>query len=220
MPRPRSAPPPDWPAALLGVIPPEVPAATGRHVVISRGFLGASMPSSVAQVSAPAADSAPRKPPPPRCRPSMMHSVATPPLASTCHASRCAPLACASEPHCLRRVPTRDSTLELLKKAQSAQPLADRPVRKRDSSDNGGSNRPVRGQRPALVRGLRRHRCRARQPAASAATLVGPARQIARFDQLEQRLAALIGRVSQLSVRARGRRELTSWSSTTNSPFG
>ena len=45
-----------------GVIPPDVPGATGLPVVIRRGFAALSMPSSVAQVSAFAVASAPVKP--------------------------------------------------------------------------------------------------------------------------------------------------------------
>src|SRR5581483_481306 len=44
------------------VMPPDVPGATGRPVVIRRGFDALSTPSSVAQVSALAVASAPVKP--------------------------------------------------------------------------------------------------------------------------------------------------------------
>src|ERR1700730_11487804 len=57
----EKAPRPDA-AVPSGVIPPDVPGATGRPVVIKRGFDALNTPSSVAQVSALAVASAPVKP--------------------------------------------------------------------------------------------------------------------------------------------------------------
>src|SRR5437588_11936242 len=75
-----------------GVTPPEVPGATGLPLVIKRGEVLLSVPSSVAQVSAVAVASAPMKPdcirrcaPDEREKPKhSAKNVASPPLATTC----------------------------------------------------------------------------------------------------------------------------------------
>ncbi len=79
------------------VTPPDVPAATRRHVVINRGDRDESVPTSVPHVSAEAAASAP----PPIAIQAMAGATReasaaranSPPLASTCAASRVPPLA-------------------------------------------------------------------------------------------------------------------------------
>ena len=88
-----------------GVIPPEVPGATGFPFVINSGDVVLSVPNSVAQVSAVAVASAPMKPDfarrrIPAVREKPKHSaknVASPPLATTCERSRRDPLLNLSE---------------------------------------------------------------------------------------------------------------------------
>ena len=83
-----------------GVIPPEVPGATGIPFVIKRGCVVLNVPNSVAQVSAVAVASAPTKPDFVRRRVLAVRekpkqsakNVASAPLAATCEKSRRDPL--------------------------------------------------------------------------------------------------------------------------------
>ena len=92
--------PSNAPAVPHAVTPPEEPAGTRRHDMIRRGSPPSHVPISVDQLSAAAAESAPApataahaagRPSP---RVTMLASAAkanTPPLASTCQASRAPP---------------------------------------------------------------------------------------------------------------------------------
>ena len=73
------------------VTPPESPVSVGRNVRIETGRRRASVPISVAHVSADAAANAPAKAAlngALALRAATAHSVATPPFARTCHAVR------------------------------------------------------------------------------------------------------------------------------------
>src|SRR5262249_13632563 len=109
---PTAKAPPTLASKPTGVTPPERPASTTCHVVMSRGTCRERRPSSVAHVSAPAAARPPIKP---AELPTAMHSVAAPPLARHCQASRRAPLACISIPH----LGSLERALELRKNASS-----------------------------------------------------------------------------------------------------
>ena len=94
---PTNAPPATLARRPAIVTPPDVPAATRRHVVINRGDRDESVPTSVPHVSAEAAASAP----PPIAIQATAGATSeasaaranSPPLASTCTASRVPPLA-------------------------------------------------------------------------------------------------------------------------------
>ena len=102
------------------VIPPESPAATGRNVRIERGGRRASVPISVAHVSAVAAAYAPANANAQRTSwvgtQATAHAVATPPLASTCNASRGPALPTSTRAR-LRALPIRESSTDGTKNA-------------------------------------------------------------------------------------------------------
>ncbi len=147
-----------------GVMPPDVPGWTGRSEVMRRGGRRASRPSSVAQVSAPAAARAPRKPGTPRAPHEPRQAAATPPLASTCHASRRPPFACARTPRrAFSRILKRESALEVMKKVTRAVE-AGSPPQARVTAPT-----PVAAAAPSSVRACLRQPARPTAPAARVA---------------------------------------------------
>src|SRR5947209_7641124 len=117
---PIQSAPPISAAVPAGVIPPDMPVENGRKVTMDRGVCRASVPISVAHVSAVAAAYAPANASAQRrscanAKPTA-HAVATPPFASTCNASR-APCLPTSTSARLRARPTRDNATDEPKNA-------------------------------------------------------------------------------------------------------
>lgn len=119
-----NAAPPIAPSTPQPVIAPDVPVGTGFQLVMRRGKVRAKTPSSVDQVSALAAASAPAIASHAASRfeapNTTAAAAATPPLASVCIRSRCEPLENCAASCAFRRPPVRESALDETKKTISS----------------------------------------------------------------------------------------------------